>query len=80
MSPIEFPWDAENIHDLAMRINLSANRLVDETSMPSDNGPVPTLTYEEAVMTLALGVTQMHATISNSFTAVALGMEPEENE
>ena len=84
MTPkFDFPWDEDNIHDLAMRINKSANRLVDETSMPIDGDEertMPTITYEEAVATLAVSINQIHATINNSYTAMAMGLVPEEQE
>lgn len=83
MSPIDFPWDADNIHDLAMRVNQSANRLIDETSMAMDGDEerkLPTITYEEAVATVALAVSQIHSTINNSYTAMAMGLMPEEQE
>ena len=79
MSP-EFPWDEESIHDLAMKINKSANRLIEETSMTADEEETsyPTITMEEAVATIGLAVTQIHSTITNSYTAMAMGLMPEE--
>lgn len=78
--PIEFPWDEEAIHDLAMKVNKSANRLIDETKMyaePEDEG-YPTITMEEAIATIGVAITQIHSTIGNSYTAMAMGLMPED--
>ena len=81
MSQIDFPWDEEAIHDLAMRVNKSANRLIEETKMfpdPEEDDGYPTITMEEAIATIGLAVTQVHSTITNSYTAMAMGLMPNE--
>lgn len=73
----KFPYDEEGIHDIALKVHISANRLIDDTAMDNEadpDNPVPTITYEEAVATIYVAIQQMQATITNTFTGIGLGL------
>lgn len=76
------PWPGLDIRALSLEVYNSAIELMDATAIPSDasdpeSEPIHTITYEEAIATIGLAVTQMHATITNSFTAIAMGLDEE---
>ena len=80
--PIDFPWDEANILKMCQNVHTTATALLEATAIehPDFDEKVHTLTYEEAVLTVQVATGHIANTITNSFTSIALGMNPEEQE
>jgi len=76
------PWPSDDIFILSKAVLESAMSLQETTSIAIEgiDDPVSTITMEEALACVEIAVQQIQNTITNSFTAYAMGVSSSEED